>query len=130
MKAKNSSRGTLWPLIKVIYRIKILLFGNKRKQKVIHDPATLALTEIKEESKRIVEKLKAAQGMAERSPLENKYLGIMPVPDREYPKDYRKSTRLCSWRDDEEQRYELPVHSLRYHLQMLYCDGHPQMLDR
>ncbi|MEO8794264.1 MAG: TlpA disulfide reductase family protein [Daejeonella sp.] len=102
MKAKRSLMAVLWPLIKQITQVKYRLLrtrntNNGSKKRLLPD-----LNQVYAETKRIREKLNETLDREERCKLENKYLGIMPIPESKPEPKIEDNKVLFGWYEGEE----------------------------
>jgi thiol-disulfide isomerase/thioredoxin len=126
MKAKNSLMGLLWPLIKIDSWRRNRLFSSGKAKKPANNIAIPDLEAVAAESQRIADKLLETRELVERSRVESRSHGGMPLPLKA---DEKKDDKLrCGWREDEEDRWTAPDQLFSSYRQNPYCHENPAKL--
>ena len=127
MKAKNSLRAMLWPLISAIFKLKYRLFNSRKPQKTNRNPFNMDFQKVAADSKRIAEKMQQTQLLAEESKLQNKSPSCS-APGEQSNTDPENGRVLYGWREDEDDRFSTKDYSFTSHRQNPYCDQHPEKM--
>ena len=86
------------------------------------------LEKVAADSKRIAEKLRETQELAEQSKSHNKSPAPGSVPGEQSDNDRETDRVLCGWREDEDDRYSVKDYSFPYHRQNHMCDDNPEIM--